>query len=193
MLTLYESIEVGGKRLMFPFQQRLLWLRESHCKIIIRHRAAEVVKVCELNDFYGFLASLRYAVTDEIPTKWNELCLDAKAELCVEADIRITETPVIPDETKEGVAHNAKWDRKQYLAIPSWHNGQKYWYTSDRYPNNDEYASPPRLEAKTVIEKPSIYSTLGVFPEDIGRAPPDLMLWVNEQREQAGLPQKMWE
>ena len=36
-LTLFEQVSVAGKLRYLPFTQRILWLRESSTKLVLRH------------------------------------------------------------------------------------------------------------------------------------------------------------
>lgn len=162
VLSLFERVEVAGKYRMLPFENRILWLRQSEAKIVLRHHdGIEITTGATLNDWYGFLSSLKNGVTTEVAGIAQKLNIGKGDRLSVDVDLIITDTPVLPDESLEAKEDERRYKgqayRKSYVNVPSYYNGGKYWHTSDVF--DKDGALPPRLEAVTYLEREAMFST----------------------------------
>lgn len=191
-MKLFERVEVAGKDTFIPFEQKILWIRQSEAKVIMAHRGMMIRDIDTLSDHYGYLTSGEQAITgnEDVPILYRNAKLDPTSDLCVEVFVKIEEIPVSEDLSREGVEHNAhKNYRRRYMEVPSYYNGNRWWYASDIPQKNkpdDRWAFHQRLERKTVMEIPLFYSTL--HRTDIGTVPPHIADWLKEMRKpDAGL------
>ena len=177
VLSLYEHVVVGGVGRLEQFERRILWLRESEAEVTLYHKGLNIDRQCTLMD-YGLLSSLERAIQGEVPTVAKRLRIERGDALTVDVDVVIFEDPVMIDESPDGQKHNAKWDRKQYIAVP-----RDKWYTSDqRIDPTCDWSGYPRLMRREVAKVEGIYST-GKHP--IGKIPKDVTKWIFEQRAEA--------
>jgi hypothetical protein len=175
-MRLFESATVDGKSRYFPIEKDILWLRQSEAAIKFMHGGACIREHSTMTDFYGFLTSIEGALED-IKKMAPRIKLDAASTLSMEIEMILQEVPVREDLSKDGVDHNSRYRRRQYLSVPNYHNGNKYWYLEDCTGRVD--GPFPRLEP-VEIEKRVVYSTLG--RPDPGDMPAELAAWIAEER-----------
>lgn len=181
-MRLFERVEVANEYRFFPFDQEILWVRESSTKLTYMHKGVDITDGPSFNDFHGFLTSFTGAITDDIVSIGKSLGLEPTSDLYIQADVSIHDIPCIEDTSREGIAHNAKWDRKQYITVPSYYNGKKWWFTSDQpIDPTDEYSRRPTLERVEVATQ--VYSTLG--QKKLGVIPDVLQQWIDLQKAAA--------
>lgn len=154
-VTLYERVEVGGKCRFFPFQQKIVWVREAETVMRLMHGDVEVKELGTLTDFYGFLSSLKTAVTVDAPRIAKAYLITAKTMLTIRVDVTISDIPLMHDESEEGRRWNADAKRKQYI-VPRSRDGRS-WYTSDKPVKDEAFASYPTLESVKMVEEKGIY------------------------------------
>jgi hypothetical protein len=180
-MRLFERVEVGGRELMLAFEQRVLWLRESETKIMLRHDGQDVDERSTLSDFYGYLVGLEAAVMDAaaIAARFR---IGFGDRLSVDLDLTITDRPVMVDESQEAKDAAARWKgetyRKSYLRVPGY-SSSKSWFLSDK---KDESGYIPTLESVKFLEKKSIYSTRR---DETGIVPFELAAWIATERRRA--------
>lgn len=185
-VRLFERIEVGGKTQFVPFEQRVLWLRRSETTLRLVHKG-NVVKDCAgLNDFYGFLTSIESVPGDDGPRLINAYGLDGESPLTLEADVVITDSPVLclrdgEDRYYDEYKGKVGW-KQPYAEVPSYHNGGKWWYTSDQPKDPaDPHSGRPALEPITF----EVRSKAWIHTDGIGKMPSKLADWVSAKRSEA--------
>lgn len=180
---MFQRVNVAGQDKFVPFEQTILWLRESSTKIVLRHDDVEVNDGSTFNDFYGYLTSLEGAVKDEVKKNANHYRVGRGDRLSVDLDIEIIEVAVMLTESELPDAQNAY--KNAYLQI-EWHKCR--WYTSDVPAARDD-ADPwidryPRFVCdRKYFEKKAIFSTR---TDPIGNMPKNLATWIKHEREIAG-------
>lgn len=168
-LKLFEFVEVGGTRQMIPFEQEIVWVRESETKLVMRLDEFDIDDGSTMNDFYGFLTSLSGAITEvmRFGLRWK---LKQGERFAVELDTVIHERPLLPCDEEPFAG------RKAYRSLSG-----KHWYTSDVPEKvwDDKYKQYPALKAIEVANVKAIYSTrrhpIGVIPEEVAA-------WIAEQK-----------
>jgi hypothetical protein len=166
-MNLFDLVTVGGRERYVPFEKRILWVRESFADVRVRHRSRTVTEVASLFDYRGYLTCLETAIEREV-AEWHErLEMQHGDTLRIDVDLRIEEVPLLADTSREGIEHNARWDRKQYLAVPN--EFPTWWFLSDKSGEGGGY--PPRLERKQTALCAGLYTTArhqpGVIPPEI--------------------------
>lgn len=169
-LRLFEFVEAGGTRQLFPFEREIVWVRESETKIMLRLDAFDVDESSTFTDFYGFLTSLTGAITDDVKRMAKSWKLKQGERFAVELDTVITDKPLLPCNEPPFAG------RKAYRTLYG-----KRWLTSD-VPVKvwddglKEYATLKEIEVANVK---AIYSTrrhpIGVIPKDVAA-------WIAEQK-----------
>jgi hypothetical protein len=169
---LWMEVQVPGKRELFAFERRILWIRESSTKLVLQHRGAHVDDVVTFNDFYGFLTSLDHDPSEYFK-RFKILPGDA---LQLVATTTITDSPHLPDESDDALRWNADANRKKYLAI----DRDKWWLTSNVSAGENCFVEPwyPRLGAIEVARLENVV----LAP----KLPANVKKWIQEQRAAAG-------
>jgi hypothetical protein len=176
-MRLFERFVVGDTFQFLPFTKRILWLRESETKIVLRHDENVLSNRSTLNDFYGYLTSLEEAVKDAKRLA-NEFAIGVGDRLSVDLFLQISEIPVMEDASKNDFAGAKNAYGKQWLSVPSYGNGQRWWYLSDQ-PDTENCL--PRLESVIVLEA-LVYSTRR---HQTGKMPKALTAWIEAERKSA--------
>jgi len=172
LMTLWERVEVARETKLFPFQQRILWLRESEAKVGLWHRGIHVLDWSTLNDWNGYLTSLEAAVR-ETPGIAKRYKLKRGDALSINIELTIKDVPVLPDLSPNGVEWNRDAFRKRYNYVPSYYNGGKWWWLSDDPGDNR------RLEPVAVDHLPNMYTTARHY---IGKMPASVATWIEKAR-----------
>lgn len=167
VLHLFERVEVGGKERFLPFDQRVLWIRKSETQIVLRWDGQTLDEKSTLNDFYGYL------------------------------DLRITDTAVLEctdsEAREDAERYKGQQYRKKYWATPSYHNGKKWWYTSETPdpppPGADPRTEPlfdryPRFEAESVYHEQQAAWSSKRFPV-AAILPVEIADWIAAERRKA--------
>lgn len=178
-LDLFERIAVDGQYRFFPIRKRILWVRESEAKIVLRHDGIDVDDEGCLNDFYGLLTSLIGAIEDEVPRTAERFKVSLGDRLAVELDTTLTDRPVTPDPKPDRM-----YGCDSRLAAPGWHDPHGPWFLSDAA---GESGRPPELGSVVVAERKAIYSTSRHL---LGAVPPEVAAWVAEQKAAAGVAEE---
>lgn len=186
--TLFERVEIAGQEFYFPFHKRLLWTRESETRLIVTHDGAVVDALCTINDFYGFLSSVTTSIEVYVPEKAERLRVTKDTQLTIEALVTIRDVPRLPDESPEGIAHNANPKfKKRFLEVPcgSCFGGFKYWYTDPDAYTADGRLKPGmenvRLEPVEIVKSEPWYTTR----EGIGDIPARAAALIREWNEKS--------
>ena len=182
-MRLFERVEIDRQYRYFPITKRILWVRESEAKIVLRHDGIDVDDRGTRNDWYGFLSSVTGAVQDEIPRLAAHYKIGVGDRLSVDLDVTLTDTPYLEDTSPEAREDSRRWGgqtyRKSYQCVPGYYNGGKWWYLTDEDVKGQQ---TPTLEAVKVFEGRAVYSTgkhlLGVLP-------PELAAWVKQEESAA--------
>jgi len=182
VMALFERVEVNGSTQFIPFEQRILWLRQSETKVTLEHRGVQVKEVCDLNDYYGYLSSILSVPKDEGERLATALKLDASTDLVASASVQIKDTPVLIELSNDAFGseyRGKKGYRQTYRQVPSYYNGKKWWYTSDQLKDaDDKYSNRPVLESVIVLEVDSIWTNR----DGVGEVPRKLQDWVDAQK-----------
>lgn len=184
-MTLFERVEVDGRARFLPITKRILWLRESNTKLVLRHDGVEVDDRSSFNDWYGFLTSLTGTIIDDAKSLAERFKVGPGDRLSVDLDVTVTDRPAMEDTSPDARQAAERWAgqryRKSYVSVPSEYGGSR-WHLSDVVGENGCW--PPRLEPVGVAAVTAIYSTAR---HPVGVVPPDVAAWVAEQRRAAGV------
>jgi hypothetical protein len=172
VLTLYERVEVMREQKFFPFEQRILWLRESEAKVTLSHRGVHIDDVQTLNDWSGYLTSIETAIKDTAKLAKHYKIKRGDA-LSIDIALKITDLPVVLDTSLEGERWNKDSWRKRYKCVPSYYNGGKWWWLSADPDDNR------RLETVEVDSLPRMYTTARHY---IGKMPASVASWIEKAR-----------
>lgn len=178
-MRLWQQANVGGEWRLIPFEREVLWLRQSEAEIVLRHGGREVDTRATLNDFYGFLTSLEWAVTDDVPGLADHYGVTADTLLSVDVDVTVSDVPCLADTSAEGAETFQRTGRATYVSVPD--EGGKRWYLSDKPAEGED--ALPALKSQVVAERKPVYTTRGKTA--LGQIPADLAAWIAEQRNAA--------
>jgi len=113
-IKLFERVAIGGKPRFFPFEQRVLWLRESDAKIVLRWDGEDLDDQCTLCDFYGYLTAFEEAIKNDGAKIVRAMKLTKEDRLSVDIHLKVIDHAVLPCDDEETRQDALKYAGKKY-------------------------------------------------------------------------------